>query len=225
MRQVPHLNMYILAFGMLFLTLWNCKEKPVPKATVEKAEMVQTISKTIKEIAIFADLSLTDTTDITTLMSFKEIDENGMLTESDAQKTEQLFKALTKVKPLASFPVVEIKNTTLVILVTKGKGFAGGIWAKILIDRASGKVQKIQFDHIAESEGYGSGITRKSFEDQFIGMPAYMEPNTLSLIQDGKVIGEGIYKIDGIAGATATSKGVIDMLHQGLENYQNYLRP
>lgn len=221
MRPVPHLNMYILAFGMLLLPLWNCKEKPIPKATVEKAVTVQTISKTLKEIAKFADLSLTDTADITTLMSFKEIDENGMLTDSDAQKTEQLFKALSQVKPLARFPVVEIKNTNLVILVAKGKGFAGSIWAKVLIDRAAAKVQKIQFDHIAESEGYGAGITRKSFEDQFIGMPAYMEPNTLGLIQDG----EAIYKIDGIAGATATNKGVVDMLQQGLQKYQNYLRP
>ncbi len=223
MKQRSPLHTFIIGIGVLPLLLWNCKEKPVPTAPIQKVETVKTNSKTIKELAKFAALNITDSTDITDLMLFKEIDESGTVIDSDAKKIEQLFKSLSSSTPLKNMAVVEIKNTDLAVLAVNGKGFSGTIWAKLLVNLSSGEIQKIEIDHLAESEGYGAGITRKSFEEQFVGVQIDPVGNSLSLMQGGQLIIEGKYKIDGLAGATNTSKGVVEMLNEGLLEYRNYL--
>lgn len=224
MRHRSHLYILLLSLGILILTFWNCKEKPVEKAAVQKEEKLKKNSKTLKEIAKFADLILSDTTDITTLMSFKEIDENGRVMDCDAKKAEQLFKSLTNSKSTGILPMAEIKNSDHMIFGVKGRGFGAGIWAKLLVNRTTGEIQKIEFDHTAESEGYGAGITKKSFGDQFLGIPLEKELNSFSLIQDGQIVIEGKNKVDGIAGATATSRSAISMLNEGLYRYAKYLQ-
>lgn len=222
-RSVQHT--FIIAIGILLLLFWNCKEKPIPKVANQKLEMVKSNSATLKELAKFANLDITDSTDISTIMVFKEIDENGTVIDSDPKKVEQLIKALSSTAPMKNLAVIQILNTDLAVIALKGKGFAGPIWAKLLVNRTTGEIQKIQFDHVAESEGYGASITRTSFEEQFIGLIIESEENSLSLIQSGQLIIKGKYKIDGLAGATTTSKGVVDMLNRELLKYSNYLRP
>ena len=227
MRHRSQLYTFFLFVGILFLAFWNCKEKPPQKEqiqTVKTVEKTKKNSKTLKDLAKFADLQLSDTTDIRTLILFKEIDENDKVIDSDPEKAEQLFKSLTKLKPMGNLPIAEIKNTDHVIFGVKARGFGSGIWAKLLVNRTTGVIQKIQFDHTAESEGYGAGITKKSFRDQFIGTTVDPERNSFSLFQDGQVIIEGKNKVDGIAGATATSTSAISMLNEGLLRYANYLQ-
>ena len=83
---------------------------------------------------------------------------------------------------------------------------------------------KLQFEHMAESEGYGAAITQSSFENQFVGIVLDPDLKDFGLKQNGVVLIEGVNMIDGISGATITSKAGIKMINQGLLKYRNYLK-
>lgn len=214
-----------MLFMMLLPMAWNCKEKPEQKEPNQKIAVAKKNSRALKDLASFAGISLSDTTDVQSLMSFKEMDENGVVLNSDQDNIQKLFKALEDPNPTKTLPIVEIKNTDLVILAVNGKGFSGSIWTKLLVNRGTLEIEKIQFEHKSESEGYGSEITKKSFEEQFLGIVIDPDSNTFGLSQGGVTSPGGKRLVDGIAGATVTSKRVVDMLNVGLQKYRNYLRP
>ena len=104
--------------------------------------------------------------------------------------------------------------------MVKGKGFGGPIWAMLLIDAKTLEILKIKFSHKAESEGYGAGIVRTSFQNQFKGkIVKISSANTFGLQGHGE---ETYYPIDGISGATVTNMAVVNMLNEGLKGYAEY---
>jgi len=218
-------------FPLLFILLiWNCKEKPdtVTQDHKEIKQEVQTVShlsSTIKELIKFADLTLTDSTDINELILFKEIDTSGTITETNVDRAVSLYKKMTKRKQVTSLPIFEVKDTNTTILMFQGAGFGGAIWAKVLVDRNTMKIKKIAFEHKAESEGYGAALTLASFENQFIGMKINLEKDTFTLQRGISKIKDNGQIIDGISGATMTNQGVVEMLNQGIKSYHNYLKP
>lgn len=214
---------------ILLSLMWNCKEntdtkKPKIEEAKQEAKVISKISPVIKELGQFADLVLTDSTDVNDLIFFKEIDGKGAVTEIDMERAVTLYNNMTKRGPVISFPIFEIKDAETAILPIQGAGFGGAIWAKVLIDRNSLEIKKIAFDHKAESDGYGAAMTQTSFEDQFVGTEINLEQNTFRLqkaiekaVDDGQII-------DGISGATMTSQGVIEMMNEGLREYSGYLK-
>ena len=122
------------------------------------------------------------------------------------------------------YPIFEIKNTTKVILSVFGNGLWGKIWAKVVVDKKSFEVVDIDFDHKSETPGVGGNINEAAFRDQFIGSIVKLENNTYSLYKEDKLIIDGNQRIDGMSGATITSKGAIEMLNNDLMLYKNYLR-
>lgn len=77
-----------------------------------------------------------------------------------------------------SLPIFEIKGTETVILPLQGVGFGGAIWAKVLVDRKALEIEKIEFEHKAESDGYGAAMTESSFERQFDGVKINLDEHT-----------------------------------------------
>jgi len=213
-----------LFMGLLLITGVNCKQKPDTLLPVTEVHKTRKISKTIKEIAQFANITITDSTEIDDLLQFKEVDEEGKVIDIDQEKAEELFKSLKKLAGMRSLPIVEIKNTEQVVLAVRGKGFSGNIWARLLVNRATGEIHKIKFEHKAESDGYGAAITKNAFSAQFIEVMVDPEVNCYGLLQDGKMIVDGKNNVDGISGATATSRGAVDMLNAGLHRYAFYLQ-
>jgi len=223
MNSQTKLTGIIVVIGILLPLVWNCKQKPDRELPKEKVIVTNQISSEIKEILKFGDTPFTDTTDVNKLIHFKEINESGNVRTAKLDSNVKLYKALMNSKQVEALPVFEIKNTSYAILIAQGRAYIGSVWAKLLVDRSTREIKKIQFEHKAESEGYGAGITQASFEDQFVGTTINLESNTFGLLQNGQALSEGSQMIDGISGATTTSKTAIDMLNEGLQKYRNYL--
>ena len=206
--------------------LWNCKQKPSKakeEAPIPNEKPVQSLSPIISELAKFADLTVLDTLDAIQFIDFKQIDENHAVTTIDMNQAVVLYRKMTKREQVTSLPIFEIKDSDTAILFVQGVGFGGAIWATILVDKSTLGIKKIEFDHKAESEGYGAAMTQSSFEDKFVGTKIDLEKNTFTLQKNMESRIDDGTKIDGISGATMTNQGVIEMVNEGLKKYKGYL--
>lgn len=212
-----------LVLVLLLTLIWSCREKHKLEQPVKAAYVTKQISPVVKELLQFSNITFTDTTNISSLLDFKVIDENGKVIISDLEKNTKIYKNLIKGRSTSNLPIFEIIGSDKVILVAQGRGNIGAIWAKILIDNKIKEILELQFQHIAESEGYGATITQSSFENQFVGKVLETDSNDFGLKQNGVDLIEGAHMIDGISGSTITSKATVEMINQGLQKYRNYL--
>ena len=204
--------------------MWSCqhqaaeelKQEPVPQRPYQ-------IPKVLKEIGTFAEVTFADTTALKQAFTFKAIDQEGKISIIDFEQAAQLYKKRLKSDQSAQWPIFEIKDSEKVILVLNGRGFGGLLWAKVLVDRKNKQILMAEFGQEAESEEYAAELTEKSFADQFIGKKISADGNTFGLSQSGKNLIIGQQEIDGISGASVTSRGTIDMMNSGLSSYLPYL--
>ncbi|NNE78310.1 MAG: FMN-binding protein [Pricia sp.] len=221
-------TLWITLLGTV-LFFWSCKEKPennVPEVqeSVQELPKVKRLSPIISELVqFFSDTTLAEGADVNQIIAFKKIDNDDTIVEVDMDEGVSLYKSMMTPKNQEAFPIFEIRNTDTAILPISGKGFGGAIWAKVLIDRNTLEIKKIEFDHKAESEGYGAAMTRSSFENQFAGSVVNMEKNSFVLQKNIEERVDYGTPIDGISGATMTSEGVLDMVNEGLKKYKGYL--
>ncbi|WP_339628593.1 FMN-binding protein [uncultured Maribacter sp.] len=215
---------------LVVLLFWNCKQKPGTEKSKEieilKEETATVlVPPTMIELGKFADVLLSDKSDINQFIDFKQIDTNQSVTAIDMNTAIALYKKMMKRSKSTSLPIFEIKNTEDVILPIQGVGFGGPIWAKVLVDRNTLEIKKIAFEHFAETDGYGAAITQSPFMDEFTGTKINLDKNTFALQKNmEKRIDDGVM-VDGISGATMTSEGAIEMVNEGLKKYKAYLRP
>lgn len=220
MEKIKILLMIMVVSG------WNCKENP--KQTEQKIEAVLLETQTtadlpdsIMGIAVFAVPTFTDTMDIHDLMLFRELNvEDNTVSTIDWNRADDLYKKMATRGQISSLPIFEIKSTDLVVLTVQGVGFGGAIWAKVLLDKKTLEIKSIAFENKAESEGYGAAMVQSTFEDQFLGVKINLEKDSFTL-QKGN---DDVHFIDGISGATMTSKGAVSMMNQGLRKYSSYLK-
>lgn len=218
----------IAIFLLLPFLFWSCKEiSKTKKQSIAPLETVtdplQKTNPTLQELLQFAEISKDETTLKDGLLEFKVVDKTGNSTSLDWDKGLALFKSFPKDPKRDNFPVMEIKDSDRVIIMFKGKGFGGTIWAKLLIDQQTDEILKIKFGHKAETDGYGAEIVKASFQDQFIGKKLKGSATSFGLEQSATKSNEDIYPIDGISGATVTNKGVVEMMNNGLTTYGKYL--
>ena len=101
-------------------------------------------------------------------------------------------------RELTIFPAKKQGETFAVAIEGRGKGFHGTIGVMVGVSK-QGKITDIAITSQSETPGIGSRITEPSFTAQFQGLPATGEP-----------------KIDGISGATYSSRGVMDAVGEAL---------
>ena len=99
---------------------------------------------------------------------------------------------------LIIFPAKKAGNTFAVALEGKGKGFHGPIGVMVGVSK-QGKLLDIGITSHSETPGVGSRVTNPSFTNRFKGLPA--RPGVT---------------VDGISGATYSSKGVMSAVNQAL---------
>ncbi|MFP2994620.1 FMN-binding protein [Spongiivirga sp. MCCC 1A20706] len=214
---------------LLVLLLSSCKQRTnrteqEESAKVEKERIVKILPKTLKEFGEFAGVIITDSTDIDQIIAFKKITQDGVISAIEMNQALSIYKKMMQPERQDSWPIFEIKNTNMAILPIKGIGYGGVIWAKVLVDRNTLEINKIEFNHQAESEGYGAAITQSVFEEKFKGAKVDFEKNTFILNRNvEKRIDDGVI-IDVISGATMTSEAALEMVNYGLRRYKNYLK-
>lgn len=211
---------------MMLIMGISCKEKaksaePTPPPEIEK--MVQSLSPAYKEIVRFMELEVSDSTDMNTILNFMVLMENDEIQASDADQNLKLYKGIMKNGKAASLPIFEAKDSDLSLLVFTGKGYLGPVWARVLIDKNTGKTVKVSFGHQMESEGYGNGIVSSAFGDQFSEKQFSSGDNAFGLMQNGKSVIQGTSMVDGVSGATITSSAAVQMLNDGLKKYSSNL--
>ena len=99
---------------------------------------------------------------------------------------------------LVVFPAKKNGKTFAVAIEGKGKGFHGTIGVMVGVSK-DGKITDIAITSQSETPGIGSRITEESFTAQFKGKP---------------VIGD--VQVDGISGATYSSKGAMSAVNEAL---------
>ncbi len=216
-----------ISFLIVLFIILGCKQKSSVKTlNTEESKLdvkdAPQISPTIKELATFTEVPITKGINPNQHFIVKKIDKEGKVTPSDLKSGITLYKQVLSDQS-ENRPIFEIANSNNVILLTKSKGYMGAIWAKILVNKATLEIQKVQFDHKGESEGYGADFTLSSFENKFTGTKISFTSNTFGLTQSDKVIIDGDKDIDGISGATITSEAAVKMMNNGLVLYRNYL--
>lgn len=219
-------RVFLRPIALIFLLALFCQCKESKADTqIQKVQEVKTnpVPRIIVELAEFSGVLVSDTTDISSLLNFKMIDSTGRLLDTEMDEVAKGFKLLMTGKKVTSFPILELKNSDKAILMVQGRGYGGDIWAKLLVDKKTMQIEKLELDHAAESEGYGAGITYSSFEEQFTGTDLSLDKPSFGLRQSGEVLVKGKHYIDGISGATVTCDGVVKMVNLGLQPYQDYL--
>ncbi|SDL62671.1 Na+-transporting NADH:ubiquinone oxidoreductase subunit C [Catalinimonas alkaloidigena] len=160
-------------------------------------------------------------TDLDSLFSFKalEWEKVKFIEKNEALRIyhENIDKEEQEV-----LPIFEIKNSSKIILPIYGDGHWNKIWAKVVIDKNTMKVLDIKFEHRNEAPIFGAEITSQTFKSNFIETNVNFT-QSFSLYQNDKLVLDGEQRVDGISGATITSKGVVNMLNEGLSRYETYL--
>ena len=107
--------------------------------------------------------------------------------------------------------------------------FGAGLWDWISSYIAFGEdlntIKGIAFDHKSETPGLGARITEPGVQERFVGKKVFEGDNLVSV---NVVKGEGNtglsdYEVDGLSGATMTTKGVNVMLYDYLKCYSAYI--
>ena len=99
---------------------------------------------------------------------------------------------------LTIFPAKRQGETFAVAIEGRGKGFHGTIGVMVGVSK-EGSLTDIGITSHSETPGIGSKVTEPTFTTQFQGLP---------------ITGE--LKVDGISGATYSSKGVMSAVNQAL---------
>ncbi len=106
-------------------------------------------------------------------------------------------------------------------------GLWGPIWGYVAINADKNTVYGAYFNHDSETAGLGAEIKdSRTWQEQFRGKKIFSEGNgnvALSVVKKNNVKNPAS-ECDAITGATLTSVGVSDMLHEGLEAYKAFLK-
>ena len=106
----------------------------------------------------------------------------------------------------------------------KGRGLWGGLWGYISLAEDMLHAYGSYFGHESETAGLGARINERWFQKQFSGRPVLNEEGNIALtvVKAGTAAKET--EIDGVTGATLTSKGVAAMVTEGLEVYGEIIK-
>lgn len=110
------------------------------------------------------------------------------------------------------------------VLPLVGKGLWGSIWGYLAIDDDCETVYGAYFSHESETAGLGALIADEDFQSEFKGQKLHSEAGELlSVVKKGSKKTSPTTQCDGISGATLTTNGVNNMLHDYLTMYAAYL--
>lgn len=121
------------------------------------------------------------------------------------------------------------KKTTAYVYPIKGKGLWSSLYGYLSVNPQGNTVIGITFYKHGETPGLGAEIEKQWFRDNFCGKKLYEGKKLVGIIvAKGKARYNVNYKkykdymVDGISGATITSKGVEKMLYQEPLKYHKF---
>ena len=156
------------------------------------------------------------------------IEETCVLTpDGQVLDGEDAFNVETK-EIGEKFPVYKAKTADgadALVLPLKGRGLWGGLWGYVAVTPDLQTVLGAYFDHESETAGLGALIKEEKFQSQFKNRPIFGDEQgqvALTVVKKGQGTEDGVL-VDGVTGATLTSKGVGEMLLTGIQQYVDAL--
>jgi Na+-transporting NADH:ubiquinone oxidoreductase subunit C len=113
----------------------------------------------------------------------------------------------------------------------EGKGLWSTLYGYLALEPDGNTVKGITFYKHGETPGLGAEIEKPWFQKNFVGKKVLADDGSLASITvvKGKVAetvpdDRKTHSVDGISGATITSKGVTNLVRAGLERYEPFLK-
>lgn len=111
------------------------------------------------------------------------------------------------------------------ILPLLGRGLWGPVWGYISFNDDFNTIYGAAFAHKSETPGLGAEIAHAEFQQQFVDKQIFKNDEfvSISIVKSGTKA-DPLHSVDGISGGTITSHGVEEMIHDCLNNYQEYFK-
>ena len=187
------------------------------------------------------DLSLMNADDI-----FKEYESNisNIILELNGDVIDNIASENLESVPIKStgevkyflnnieyLPAYKSSNPEAFIIPISGKGLWSTLFGYFALEMDLNTVIGITFYKHGETPGLGGEVEKKWFQNNFVGKKIFDQTGELVSIKvvKGKVndVYSGLdlnHGVDGISGATVTSRGVSDFLKRDLFKYEQYLK-
>ena len=155
------------------------------------------------------------------------INAEGSVVETGEDKVKAGFKVENKEVSDAKMPLYlcKVDGATKYVVPVSGRGLWGGLWGYVAINEDCATVYGAYFSHESETAGLGSPIAEQKFQDQFCGKQLFADTAAtqvaLTIVKKGQVKNEST-EVDGLTGATLTTKGAAVMVTDGLQKYINF---
>ena len=124
-------------------------------------------------------------------------------------------------------PLYIDNSKNAIVLPISGKGLWSTLFGYFAIDSNNySTVKGITFYKHKETPGLGGEVSKKWFQENFIGKEIYRHNtlNSIKVAKAGYADKNNLYEVDGISGATITSNGVSDFLERDLNRYEKYFK-
>lgn len=152
------------------------------------------------------------------------INAKGDTINAGAEKDQAGFKVENKEISTENLPIYicNVDGQTKYVVPMSGRGLWGGLWGYMAINDDCATVYGAYFSHESETAGLGSPIAEQKFQDQFKNMHIFADTAStqvaLTIVKKGQVKNPE-YEVDGLTGATLTTKGAAAMVTDGLQQY------
>ena len=122
--------------------------------------------------------------------------------------------------------VCNVDGSKKYVIPVYGMGLWGGISGYIAINDDKETIYGVYFNHEGETAGLGAEIKDdRQWQEKFRGKKLFSSATdsqvALSVV---KKVEDQTTQVDAVTGATLTSNGVTDMLHEGLGKYIKFLK-
>ena len=156
----------------------------------------------------------------------KIIKADGTVVNEGAEKDQAGFVVENKDITDENMPVYvcQIDGATKYVIPMTGRGLWGGLWGYVALNDDFNTVYGAYFSHESETAGLGSIIVEEKFQNKFQGKKVFKEGNekvALTVVKAGAVKDAEV-EVDGLTGATLTTKGVGTMVTEGLQKYVGF---
>lgn len=121
--------------------------------------------------------------------------------------------------------VCNVDGQTKYVFTVSGMGLWGGISGLVSVNADKTTVYGAYFNHESETAGLGAEIKdNQKWQEKFQGKKLFSgnDRNSIALSVEKKVT-DPQTQVDAVTGATLTSNGVADMLHEGLGKFLPFL--
>ena len=140
----------------------------------------------------------------------------------DGHEAEAKYAEVVKEEKTENGQTVYLCNVNgedVCVFAMKGMGLWGGISGFVAIhDQDGPTVYGAYFNHESETAGLGAEIKdSQAWQEKFIGKKVFKDGNDDVALSVVKKVEDPETQVDCVTGATLTSNGVNDMIHEGLK--------